>query len=145
MTESSNTPTRTNLTAEDIPALQNTVVEALEDVKAKQIEVFDTTDLSSLFERVIIASGNSNRQTRALASSVKDALAEHGYAKPRLEGEENGEWIIVDCGPVVVHIMHPAIRQYYKLEELWGEHPVDLAAKHKQRRADGASDLPDSA
>jgi ribosome silencing factor RsfS/YbeB/iojap len=79
-----------------------------------------------LFERVIVASGTSNRQTKALAASVRDAVREAGFAKPRVEGEVNGEWIIVDCGQAVVHIMQPNFRQYYNLEELWGEKPVRL-------------------
>jgi len=79
-----------------------------------------------LFERVMMASGTSNRQTRALAASVRDAVRDAGYDKPRIEGEENGEWIIVDCGAAVVHIMQPSIRQYYHLEELWGDTPVRL-------------------
>jgi len=104
--------------------LQKLVIDGLEDVKAQEIKVFNTEGLSPLFERVIIASGTSNRQTKALAASVRDAVREAGYSKPRIEGEENGEWIIVDCGPVVAHIMQPAIRQYYHLEEIWGEKPV---------------------
>lgn len=115
--------------ADDLARLQDIIVDALEDVKAKQIQVFDTAELSPLFERVIIASGTSGRQTRGLASSVKDAVAEAGFGKPRVEGEDNGEWVIVDCGPAVVHIMHPAIRQYYNLEELWGDKPLPLFAK----------------
>jgi ribosome-associated protein len=82
--------------------------------------------LSSLFERVVIASGTSNRQTKALAASVRDGVRDAGFAKPRMEGEDNGEWIIVDCGSVVVHIMQPAIRTYYHLEEIWGEKPVRI-------------------
>lgn len=109
-----------------IQKLQRAVVDGLEDVKAQDIRVFNTEALSPLFERVIIASGTSNRQTKALASSVRDAVREAGFAKPRVEGEENGEWIIVDCGRAVVHIMQPAIRQYYHLEELWGGKPVTL-------------------
>ena len=110
----------------DIQKLQRTIVDALEDVKAQDIQVFDTAHLSPLFERVIVASGTSNRQTKALASSVRDAVREAGFSKPRTEGESNGEWIIVDCGPAVVHVMQPSFRQYYKLEELWGEKPVRL-------------------
>jgi ribosome-associated protein len=86
--------------------------------------VFNTEHLSPLFERVIIASGTSNRQTKALAASVRDAVREAGFDKPRIEGEENGEWIIVDCGAAVAHVMQPVIRQYYHLEEIWGEKPV---------------------
>ena len=121
------TSTRTEASAKkDVTKLQRAIVDGLEDVKAQDIQVFNTEKLSPLFERVIVASGTSNRQTKALASSVRDALREAGFAKPRTEGEDNGEWIIVDCGPAVVHIMQPAIRQYYHLEELWGGTPVRL-------------------
>jgi ribosome-associated protein len=110
----------------DTTKLQRAIIDGLEDVKAQDIVVFDTEHLSSLFERVIIASGTSNRQTKGLASSVRDAVREAGFAKPRIEGEENGEWIIVDCLQCVVHIMQPAIRTYYHLEEIWGDKPVRL-------------------
>jgi ribosome-associated protein len=110
----------------DIQKLQRAIVDALEDVKAQEIQVFDTEHLSSLFERVIIASGTSNRQTKALASSVRDKVRNAGFGKPRIEGEDNGEWIIVDCGPAVVHVMQPTIRTYYNLEEIWGGTPVRL-------------------
>ncbi|MFN4120785.1 ribosome silencing factor [Acidovorax sp.] len=110
----------------DVTKLQRAIVDGLEDVKAQDIQVFNTEQLSPLFERVIVASGTSNRQTKALAASVRDAVKEAGFSKPRIEGEDNGEWIIVDCGPAVAHIMQPAIRQYYRLEELWGETPVRL-------------------
>lgn len=110
----------------DIQKLQRAIVDGLEDVKAQDIVVFDTEHLSPLFERVIVASGTSNRQTKALALSVVDAVRDAGFAKPRVEGEDNGEWIIVDCGQAVVHVMQPAYRSYYNLEELWGEKPVRL-------------------
>jgi ribosome-associated protein len=110
----------------DVIALQGLIVDALEDVKGKDIVVFDTEHLSALFERVIIVSGSSNRQTKALASSVRDQLRDAGYPKPRVEGESNGEWIIVDCGSAVVHVMQPIIREYYRLEEIWGEKPVRI-------------------
>jgi ribosome-associated protein len=110
----------------DTQRLQRAIVDGLEDVKGHDIAVFNTEHLSPLFERVIVASGTSNRQTKALASSVRDAVREAGFPKPRIEGEENGEWIIVDCGAAVAHIMQPAIRQYYHLEEIWGEKPVRL-------------------
>ncbi len=110
----------------DTQRLQRAIVDGLEDVKAQDITVFNTEHLSPLFERVIVASGTSNRQTKALASSVRDAVRDAGFPKPRVEGEENGEWIIVDCGAAVAHIMQPAIRQYYHLEEIWGEKPVRL-------------------
>lgn len=113
----------------DIRKLQRVIVDGLEDVKAQDIAVFNTEHLSPLFERVVIASGSSNRQTKALASSVRVAVKAAGFQVMRTEGEENGEWIIVDCGAAVVHIMQPAIRQYYQLEEIWGEKPVALKAK----------------
>ncbi len=110
----------------DTQKLQRAIVDALEDVKAQEIVVFDTEHMSPLFERVIIASGTSNRQTKALAASVRDKVREAGYPKPRIEGEDNGEWIIVDCGSAVAHIMQPTIRSYYNLEEIWGDKPVRL-------------------
>lgn len=110
----------------DVTKLQRAIVDGLEDVKAQDIQVFNTEHLSPLFERVIVATGGSNRQTKALASSVRDAVREAGFPKPRTEGEDNGEWIIVDCGQAVAHIMQPAIRQYYRLEEIWGEKPVRM-------------------
>jgi ribosome-associated protein len=128
----------------DIQKLQRAIVDGLEDVKGQDIVVFNTEELSPLFERVIVASGTSNRQTKALAASVRDAVREAGFDKPRIEGEDNGEWIIVDCGPAVAHVMQPAIRQYYRLEEIWGAKPVRLttatakkaeAAKKKAKSA----------
>jgi ribosome-associated protein len=110
----------------DVQKLQRAIIDGLEGVKAQNIQVFDTEHITSLFERVIVASGTSNRQTKALAASVRDAVRDAGFAKPRIEGEENGEWIIVDCGAAVAHIMQPTIRQYYNLEELWGDKPVKL-------------------
>ena len=110
----------------DVTKLQRAIVDALEDVKAQDIQVFDTEHLSALFERVVVASGTSNRQTKALAASVRDKVRDAGFPKPRIEGEDNGEWIIVDCGSAVVHVMQPTIRSYYNLEELWGDKPVRL-------------------
>ncbi len=110
----------------DIRKLQRAIVDGLEDVKAQNIRVFNTEHLSPLFERVIVASGASNRQTKALAASVRDAVKSRGLQVLRTEGEDNGEWIIVDCGAAVAHIMQPAIRDYYNLEELWGDKPVRL-------------------
>jgi ribosome-associated protein len=125
MTPTPGKPTST-LERKDVQKLQRAIIDGLEDVKAQDIQVFDTEHLTSLFERVIVASGTSNRQTKALAASVRDAVRDAGFAKPRIEGEDNGEWIIVDCGAAVAHIMQPTIRQYYHLEELWGDKPVKL-------------------
>jgi ribosome-associated protein len=117
----------------NIQKLQRVIVDGLEDVKGQDIKVFNTEGLSPLFERVIVASGTSNRQTKALAASVRDAVREAGFDKPRMEGEDNGEWIIVDCGPAVVHVMQPGIRQYYRLEDIWGDKPVRM--KHGEAKA----------
>ena len=110
----------------DIRKLQRAIVDGLEDVKAHDIVVFNTEHLSPLFERVIVASGTSNRQTKALASSVREAVKARGLPVLSVEGADNGEWIIVDCGAAVAHIMQPAIRDYYRLEEIWGEKPVRM-------------------
>jgi ribosome-associated protein len=124
----------------DVQKLQRAIVDGLEDVKGQDIVVFNTEHLSPLFERVIIASGTSNRQTKALASSVSDAVREAGFPKPRVEGEENGEWIIVDCGAAVAHVMQPTIRAYYHLEEIWGGKTVRLTiATAKKAEAVAAS------
>ncbi|MEJ6006804.1 ribosome silencing factor [Paucibacter sp. AS339] len=124
----------------DIRKLQRAIVDGLEDVKAQNIVVFNTEHLSPLFERVIIASGTSNRQTKALASSVRVTVKERGMDVLRCEGEENGEWIIVDCGAAVVHVMQPAIRDYYHLEEIWGGKPVKLALGDGKTKLVKASD-----
>ena len=108
----------------DLKKLQRVVIDALEDVKAQDIRVFNTTELTSLFDRVDIASGTSNRQTRALAASVRDKVKERGGDVISVEGEDTGEWVLVDLGDVVVHIMQPNIRAYYNLEEIWGGKPV---------------------
>ena len=115
----------------DIRKLQRAIVDGLEDVKAQAIQVFNTEHLSPLFERVIVASGASNRQTKALAASVRDAVKAAGLDVLRTEGEENGEWIIVDCGAAVAHIMQPSIRDYYRLEEIWGGKPVAIKLNTK--------------
>jgi len=96
------------------------VVAALEDIKASDITVINTSKLSSLFDRMVIASGKSNRQTRALADSVAVKLKEMGEEIHGREGEESGDWVLIDLGEVIVHIMVPAVRAYYNLEELWG-------------------------
>lgn len=103
----------------DIRKLQKIAVTALEDVKAKDIEVLNTSKLSALFDRVIIATGDSNRQVKALARSVYDKVKEANGQVIGIEGEESGEWVLVDLGDIVVHVMQPAVRAYYNLEELW--------------------------
>ncbi|NUT62051.1 ribosome silencing factor [Herbaspirillum sp. C9C3] len=112
----------------DIKKLQTLVVDALEDVKAQEIRIFDTSHLTSLFDRVAIASGTSNRQTKALAASVRDKVKAKGGNVVSVEGEDTGEWVLVDLGDMIVHIMQPAIRTYYRLEEIWGDKEVKLGA-----------------
>lgn len=120
----------------DIKKLQTLVVDALEDVKAQEIVVFDTTGLTSLFDRIAVASGTSNRQTKALAASVRDKVKAAGGNVVGIEGEDTGEWVLVDLGDMIVHIMQPAIRQYYRLEEIWGEKPVKLGAAKRKGTAE---------
>ena len=124
----------------DIRKLQRVIVDGLEDVKAQNIVVFNTEHLSALFERVIIASGTSNRQTKSLASSVREAVKDAGFPVPRMEGGTNGEWIIVDCGAAVVHVMQPTIRDYYHLEEIWGDKPVHMKIDNATPRLVKASE-----
>ena len=133
----------------DIRKLQRAIVDGLEDVKAQDIQVFNTEHLSPLFERVVVAAGASNRQTKALAASVRDAVKAAGMDVLRTEGEENGEWIIVDCGAAVVHVMQPSIRDYYRLEEIWGGKPVAIKLNTKSgglvKASEGADDDEDEA
>ena len=112
----------------DKKTLLKTVVDALEDVKGQNIRVYDTTKKTSAFDHVVIASGTSNRQTRALASAVSKAVKAAGGKVSGIEGTDTGEWVLVDCGSVVCHCMQPAIRQYYDLEELWGPDALDVKA-----------------
>jgi len=107
--------------------LQFLVIDALEDVKAQDIQVFDTTAITTLFDRVVMASGTSNRQTRALAKSVHDKVREAGAQVLSIEGTDTGEWVLVDLGDVVVHIMQPVTRDHYRLEDIWGEVAIPLA------------------
>lgn len=112
----------------DIKKLQTLVVDALEDVKGQDIAVFETSHLTSLFDRIAIVSGTSNRQTKALAASVRNKVKDAGGDIIGMEGEETGEWVLVDLGDMIVHIMQAPIRAYYRLEEIWGDTPVKLGA-----------------
>ncbi len=118
----------------DIETLQRIVFDALEDVKAQDIRVFDTVGMTDLFDRVVIACGTSNRQTRALAIHVHEKVKEAGGDIIATEGQETGEWVLVDAGDIVVHIMQPAIRQYYNLEELWGRKAVDMSKPAAEKK-----------
>jgi ribosome-associated protein len=115
----------------DIRRKQRAVVDALEDVKGRDILVFNTARMPSMFERVIIASGDSGRQLNALAERVQERVKALGARIYGVEGQSGGEWVLVDLGDVVVHIMHPAIRSFYNLEEVWGGKTVKLNAAKK--------------
>jgi ribosome-associated protein len=117
----------------DIRVKQRVVVEALEDVKGSDILVFNTARLPSMFERVVIASGESNRQVKALSDRVQERVRELGARVYGVEGEAAGEWVLVDLGDVVVHIMHPTVRTFYNLEEIWGGKPVRLKAATRKK------------
>ena len=108
----------------DVRKLQKIVVSALEDIKGKDIEVINTTKLTSMFDRVVIATGDSNRQVKALARNVLEKVREAGAEVVSIEGEDAGEWVLVDLGDVVVHVMQPTVRQFYNLEELWQTTPA---------------------
>ena len=117
----------------DIRTKQRAVVEALEDVKGRDIQVFNVARQTAYFERVVIASGDSNRQVNALAASVQTKLKAMGARIAGVEGRRNGDWVLVDLGDIVVHVMHPAVRSHYNLEELWGGKEVKVKAKPKTK------------
>jgi ribosome-associated protein len=119
----------------DLRTKQRAVVEALEDVKGRDIEVFNTARLPTMFERVVIASGDSSRQVKALADRVQQRLRELGARVYGVEGEKGGDWVLVDLGDVVVHLMHPAVREFYNLEEIWGGKPVKLKDQKPAKKA----------
>ena len=116
----------------ELNQLVATAIEALEDVKARDIKIFNTEKLTDQFERVIIASGSSNRQTRALAYAVSSAVKEAGGEVLGIEGGDTGEWVLVDLGTVVVHVLQPNVRDYYNLEEIWGGKEVFLEAQKSE-------------
>src|SRR5881227_4002287 len=128
----------------DLRLKQRLVVEALEDVKGHDIVVFNTARLPSMFERVVIASGDSNRQVKALSDRVREKVKEAGARVYGVEGEASGEWVLVDLGDIVVHIMHPTVRDFYNLEEVWGGKPVKLAkpAPAKKKSVRGKASRP---
>ena len=106
-------------------ARKKLVIEALEDIKARDIQAIDVRKVTSMFDWIVVASAESARQTRALSRHVRDALKEAGANIVGTEGEESGDWILVDAGDIVAHVMQPAVRQYYNLEELWGDGKFD--------------------
>src|ERR671922_704814 len=126
----------------DIRKKQRVVLDALEDIKGRDIHVYNTARMPSMFERVVIASGESTRQVKALADNVQEKARESGARIYGVEGEANGEWVLVDLGDVVVHIMHPTVRDFYNLEEVWGGKPVrikraDAKAPAKKKKSRG--------
>src|SRR6267143_154096 len=122
----------------DLRKKQRVVLEALEDIKGRDIIVFNTARMPSMFERVVIASGESTRQVRALADHVQEKVRENGARVYGVEGEASGEWVLVDLGDVVVHIMHPTVRDFYNLEEIWGGKTVRFQLEKPKRRAKAA-------
>ena len=123
----------------DIRAKQRAVVEALEDVKGRDIMVFNVARQTAYFERVVIASGDSSRQVNALATSVQEKLKSMGARIAGVEGRRNGEWVLVDLGDIVVHVMHPAVRSHYNLEELWGGKEVKISKPGPKAKAKPAA------
>ena len=115
----------------DVRKLQKIAVAALEEIKGREIQVINTSKLTALFERMIIASADSTRQVKALARNVHDRVKEAGGEVIGMEGEETGEWVLVDLDSIVVHVMQPAVRLHYNLEELWQARP-----KKKTQRAE---------
>ena len=122
----------------DLRQKQRVVLEALEDIKGRDIVVFNTARMPSMFERVVIASGDSTRQVKALADRVQEKVRENGARIYGVEGEASGEWVLVDLGDVVVHIMHPTVRDFYNLEEVWGRKTVRFQRKKPERRGKAA-------
>ena len=118
----------------DVRKLQKIVVAALEDIKAEDIKVINTTKLTSMFDRIVVASATSTRQVKALAHHVHDKVKEAGGDIIGTEGEDSGEWVLVDLGSIVVHVMQPAVRRHYNLEELWQARP-STSATHKTETA----------
>ncbi len=122
----------------DLRKKQRVVLEALEDIKGRDIVVFNTARMPSMFERVVIASGESTRQVKALADRVQEKVRENGARVYGVEGEASGEWVLVDLGDVVVHIMHPTVRDFYNLEEVWGGKTVRFQLEKPKRRGKAA-------
>src|SRR5947207_7259694 len=123
----------------DLRKKQRVVLEALEDIKGRDIVVFNTARMPSMFERVVIASGDSTRQVKALADRVQEKVRENGVRVYGVEGEASGEWVLVDLGDVVVHIMHPTVRDFYNLEEVWGGKTVRIKQPATRARAKKAA------
>ena len=124
----------------DIRKMKAAVIDALEEIKAKNIVVLNVSKLTSLFDYLVVASGDSNRQTRALADNVKERLKKAGATIYGTEGEESGEWVLVDLGDIVVHAMVPATRDYYRLEDLWREGKLEIPKPAAKKTAPGKAE-----
>lgn len=118
----------------ELEAMKKAVVDALEDVKASDITVMDVSELTSITSYMIIASATSSRQAKALAHNVQEKMRELGVEITGVEGEREGEWVLVDLGDIIVHVMQQSAREYYNLEQLWGaaesrRHNATLSAR----------------
>ena len=109
-----------------VEEIRDAAVAALEEIKARDIVVLDVRKLTALFDYMIVASADSTRQTKALARNIHDKVKAGGGSVIGIEGEQTGEWVLADLGDIVVHIMQPAVREYYALEEIWGGKPVRM-------------------
>ena len=119
----------------NIRKMEKAVVAALEDIKGRDILVLKVAHLSPLFERIIIASADSTRQVKALADNVQEKLKALGAQVLSVEGQQSGEWVLVDLGAIVVHVMQPTIRRYYNLEELWNQPEVRPKRTRARKKA----------
>jgi ribosome-associated protein len=128
----------------DLRKKQRAVVDALEDIKGYDVVVYNTAALPTMFERVVIASGDSTRQVKALADNVQQRLEGLGERVYGVEGAASSEWILVDLGDLVVHVMHPTVRSFYNLEEIWGGRNIKLKkpAKKKTKKAKARGKAP---
>lgn len=126
----------------DVRKLQKAVVSALEDIKARDIQAFDVTHVTAMFDSVIIASADSGRQLKALARNVRDRARDAGWRVSGIEGEDSGDWVLVDLGDIVVHLMQPAVRTHYNLEELWGQPRPRAPRAPRNGRTTDAPDKP---
>jgi ribosome-associated protein len=126
----------------DLRQKQRAVVDALEDIKGHDIVVYNTAALPTMFERVVIASGDSTRQVKALADHVQEKLEALGARVYGVEGAASSEWVLVDFGDLVVHVMHPTVRSFYNLEEIWGGKDVKMAPAKKLPARKGPAKKP---
>jgi ribosome-associated protein len=120
----------------DIDVLKNKVVELLDDIKAEDVQVFNVTDMTSVTDYMIVATGTSNRHVRAIANHVVEELREAGVRPLGSEGTEHGEWVLLDYGDVVLHVMQPRVRDFYQLEKLWSPDVREMLRRHRESASD---------